>query len=171
MKQKFNIVLRDTSRNVDESLHRKLKRWFKPVESVFYDFMIKTLKLKDKDIDSVELNLTLCGKVKIRSLNRDYRNLDKVTDVLSFPIYGSLRPGQKDEFVFRNIELGDVVICIPVAHKQCKEFGITVDQEIVHQLVHGFLHVTGFDHELSEAEEKLMFKYEEQLVEKIYGAR
>ena len=64
-------------------------------------------------------------------------------------------------------ELGDIFICREVALRQAKEFGISIEEEILHLFIHGFLHLCGYDHEISREEEKLMFGLEEKLLEKI----
>lgn len=117
----------------------------------------------------VTISMNLCGKTKIRTLNREYRQKDYVTDVLSFPVYENLRPDKKSkEKPLPEVELGDLVICKDKARSQAKEFGITYEQEVIHLAVHGFLHLLGFDHEISPKEEKIMEKYEAELVNKIY---
>lgn len=120
-------------------------------------------------VKHVTISMNLCGKAKIRRLNREYRQKDYVTDVLSFPIYENLRPDKKSrEKTLPEVELGDLVICKDKARVQAKEFKITYEQEIIHLAVHGFLHLLGFDHEISAKEEKIMEKYEAELVNKIY---
>lgn len=117
----------------------------------------------------VTISMTLCGKTKIRRLNQEYRQKDYATDVLSFPIYDNLRPDKiVREKNLPQVELGDLVICKEIAKKQSKEFGITYEQEVIHLAVHGFLHLLGFDHEISAKEEKIMESYESELVNKIY---
>lgn len=117
----------------------------------------------------VELQLTLCGDKKIRSLNKEYRGKDKATDVLSFPVHDSLRKGERDDqFLFDVLNIGDIIISRDVAKKQAKDFDISVPQEIVHLMVHGFLHLCGYDHELSKKEHELMFGIEQKLVAAIY---
>ena len=120
-------------------------------------------------VKDVTLTMTLCGKAKIRKLNRDYREKDYVTDVLSFPVYENLRPDKKARG--RNLpqmDLGDLVICKEKAFSQAREFEITYEQEIVHLAVHGFLHLLGFDHEISGKEEKLMEAHENEIVGLVY---
>lgn len=122
-----------------------------------------------KGVKVVSISMTLCGRTKIRSLNHKYRQKDYATDVLSFPVYENLRPDKKARAKnLPEMELGDLVICKEIAKSQAREFGITYEQEIIHLAVHGFLHLLGFDHEISVKEEKIMEKYESELVNKIY---
>jgi probable rRNA maturation factor len=120
-------------------------------------------------VKDVSMTMTLCGKTKIRTLNKQYRQKDYVTDVLSFPIYDNLRPDKKPRG--RNLsqmDLGDLVICKEKALSQAREFEITYEQEVVHLAIHGFLHLIGFDHEISDKEEKLMETHELDLVGQVY---
>jgi probable rRNA maturation factor len=120
-------------------------------------------------VKDVSISMILCGKRKIQSMNQKYRQIDKATDVLSFPIFENLRPDRKvREKNLPQIELGDLVICKEVAVAQAREFKISYEQEVIHLAVHGFLHLLGFDHEKSLKEEKIMEKYESELVSKIY---
>lgn len=120
-------------------------------------------------VKEVTISMTLCGRTKIRSLNRTYRQKDYATDVLSFPVYENLRPDKRSRAKnLPQVELGDLVICKEIARSQAREFGISYEQEIIHLAVHGFLHLLGFDHEVSAKEEKIMESYEADLVAKIY---
>lgn len=137
------------------------------MEKSFSAFLSKNPHFKGVKV--VSISMTLCGRTKIRSLNREYRQKDYATDVLSFPVYENLRPDKKPGAKnLPEMELGDLVICKEIAKSQAREFGITYEQEIIHLAVHGFLHLLGFDHEISVKEEKIMEKYESELVNKIY---
>lgn len=119
-----------------------------------------------KGVKAIDLTLTLCGEQKIRKLNRDYRHKDYATDVLSFPVHDDLRGN-----VFPmppTLELGDLFVCHQVAKRQALEYQVTWEQEIMHLFCHGFLHLLGFDHEVSAQEEKIMQKHESTLVKKSY---
>ena len=122
-----------------------------------------------KGVKDVSISMTLCGKRKIQSMNQKYRQINKATDVLSFPIFESLRADKSIlDKIFPQVELGDVVICKEIAKSQALEFKISFEQEVIHLAVHGFLHLLGYDHEISPKEEKIMEKLESELVSKIY---
>ena len=90
---------------------------------------------------TAELSVSLVGTTRMRSLNRTYRNRDYPTDVLAFPMESPRGPTA--------IFLGDVVLCLPVAIRQASRFNNTPDQEILRLLIHGILHLLGYDHEKS----------------------
>lgn len=95
-----------------------------------------------------ELSILLVDDAEIKNLNRQHRNIDSATDVLSFPQM------EDDEFISHM--LGDVVISVETADRQAKEHHFSLEQELVLLLIHGLLHLLGFDHERSEEEEKIM---------------
>lgn len=164
---KFKILYQDSGSKKKAS--KAMESLISSLENTFSSYLRKNPHFRG--VKEVTLALTLCGKVKIKSLNRTYRHKDQVTDVLSFPVYENLRPDFKvKEKNLQQIELGDLVICREKALAQSKEFGITYEQEIIHLSVHGFLHLLGYDHELSAREEEIMEKEESAMVKKIYKA-
>ncbi len=80
----------------------------------------------------------------IRQLNRQFRNVDKATDVLSFP------SGETDET--DKLNLGDIAISVDTAARQAKENGLTFDEEVAQLILHGLLHLSGYDHETDNGE-------------------
>ena len=96
------------------------------------------------------------------------RNKNKATDVLSFPIFDTMRFESADWVRPGHIvNLGDIFICKDVALEQSKEFQVSLEEELLHLFIHGLLHLCGFDHEISEEEEVLMFGLEEKLIKQI----
>lgn len=107
---------------------------------------------------------------EIKKLNKEFRDVDKVTDVLSFPMY-DIKAGQRLEKVLSKLDaieseiyLGDIVICKNKVYSQAKEYNQTKKRELCYLAVHSFLHLLGYDHQ-TKAEEKKMFG----LAEKILG--
>lgn len=95
----------------------------------------------------------------IQTLNRIYRNIDRVTDVLTFPAWegeGILCP--PDGY------LGDVAICMPRAIEQAESFGHSLRREVAFLTVHGALHLSGYDHMTSEEEKQMLAKQDEILM-------
>ena len=105
-----------------------------------------------------ELSLALIGNAEMRKLNARYRRKDYPTDVLSFPVDGKL-PAP-------NRLLGDVVISVDKAREQARERGRTRDEEMVTLLIHGIVHLLGYDHERSAKDARVM----KRLENKIYRA-
>ncbi len=122
----------------------------------------KKIDLIPNHLKNMEISILICGDVKIKKLNTDFRNKEKVTDVLSFPAHENLRKvWKKDLKTNEDFFLGDLAICFPQAKRQAKEFKITPMDEFIHLFFHGILHLLGYDHEISRAEEKKMEKLED----------
>ena len=117
---------------------------------------VKVAKLQG----TVAVSVSLVGPVKMRSLNKKYRHVDKPTDVLSFPLYEKL-PKR-----YTTIDLGDIFICQAVVIQKAKEEGMPEREYLAWAAVHGFLHLTGYDHERSAKEEKKMSALERKILTK-----
>ena len=103
-----------------------------------------------------ELSVALVDEQLMAELNEKYRGYDRPTNVLSFSMSEGEFPHLHPEI------LGDVVICVPVAKREAEEGGLTLEQRLTELLVHGILHLVGFDHEKSEEDaEKMRKKMEE----------
>lgn len=163
--KKLSIHWNETGKN--SVLNSKLKKYLLACTNSISFFLHNKkhgLGWKDSQFIEISCSITLVGKSKIKSLNRDYRNKDKITDVLSFGVHEELRyEKMPDAF----LELGDIFICKEVALSQSKEFKISFEEEIIHLLFHGILHLLGFDHELSDEEELLMEGKEKFLLEQM----
>lgn len=110
------------------------------------DFILNYLSLDNK-----EISFLFCDNNQIHELNRDYRYKDYPTDVLSF------ESGEEDF-------LGDIAISIDKVIEQAKDIGHSETDELLRLIVHGILHLLGFDHERSEEDEKIMFDKEMQII-------
>jgi probable rRNA maturation factor len=131
----------------------------------FEQFMQKELKLKAKQM---EINLTICGAKKMTTINGQFRNKQKTTDVLSFPIESLLyKEKELPAYLTQLLMLGDIVICKEVLLRQAKSFQVSVTEEFVRLFIHGLLHLTDMDHERSKAEEKMMFEIQDRLIAKV----
>ena len=122
-----------------------------------------TKALRLLGLHRAELSIFLVNDVRMRILNREYRGVDRTTDVLSFP--------QTDDFSINSSRLtihefilGDIVINLHKANRQAVEYGTTLNDEIKRLLIHGLLHLTGYDHEKGKyAERKMEIKSKEIL--------
>ena len=109
--------------------------------------------------DDAEISVTFASKEEIQHLNRTYRGVDSPTDVLSFPLiedFDALEEG-------REFMLGDVVICREKAEEQAKEYGHSIERELVYLFVHSVCHLLGFDH-MEEEDKKEMRQREEEIM-------
>lgn len=107
--------------------------------------------------------VTLTNPNEIRKLNNTYRNMNKETDVLSFPMFEKdevdlIRKNKKKNNVAE--PLGDIIISIPKVKEQAIEYGHSFERELSYMVVHGFYHIIGYDH-IKEEDKKIMRKKEE----------
>lgn len=120
-----------------------------------------------------EVVVTLVDNKRIHELNRDYRGIDRPTDVLSFALN---EPGEDDLDIIYDEEmdmptmLGDIVISIPKVIQQAADYGHSFERELGFLTAHGFLHLLGYDHE-TEEDEKVMFTKQELILEKMKLSR
>ena len=111
------------------------------------------------------ITVTFTNPENIQSINKEYRNIDKPTDVLSFPMFEKEeldKKIQQKEFEYPDI-LGDIVISIPKVEEQAKEYGHSFERELSYMLVHGFYHLMGYDH-MEEEDKKEMRTKEEKIL-------
>lgn len=101
-----------------------------------------------------EISVTFVDDAKIKNLNREYRNVDEVTDVLSFPL--------EYEFEFGPTMLGDVVINMNRVISQAQEFGHSIERELSYLTVHSVLHLLGYDH--IEESDKVEMRHAEKII-------
>ena len=126
------------------------------VQNMQKKYRLKSRKLKAQaqvilenlGCDNKELSILFTGNTRIRKLNARYREIDKATDVLSFP--QNIR-GETESPL-----LGDVVISVETAWLQAKKHKLSFDEEMALLLIHGILHLMGYDHEKSSTEAKHM---------------
>lgn len=132
--------------------------------------IIKQVIYKCYEIENLNSNISitiiLTEETYIQELNKKFRNIDKPTDVLSFPMF------EKEEIedlikndIYEKV-LGDIVISIPRVHEQAKEYEHSFTRELSYMLVHGFYHLMGYDH-MEETDKKVMRAKEENILSKI----
>ncbi len=116
----------------------------------------KVMEIEEISRDG-ELSLTIVDEKTIKDLNREYRDKDEVTDVLSFPQYDEFL-SIKDELDY--LVIGDVVICAQRAKEQAEDFGHSYEREFAYLIVHSLYHLFGYDH-MTEDDKKIMRVKEE----------
>jgi len=129
------------------------------------DLVKKVLKkaMKIEHLKNTSFNLILVDDSYIHELNKTYRKIDRVTDVITF----ALEDDDKCLLPKGKRVLGDIYISIDTAERQAKEYGHGLDRELCFLAVHGVYHLLGYDH-MNEKDEKIMFQKQEEVL-KEYG--
>ena len=126
------------------------------------------LKYENCDFNA-EISVTITDNEAIRKINKEFRNKDSATDVLSFPMLEFDEDGNAldDEFDFDGdkVVLGDIVISAERAAEQAEAFGHSFKREIAFLTVHSMLHLLGYDHVTCEEDEKIMFRKQDEILE------
>ncbi len=140
--------------------------------------MQKCFEVEKINPTSLYVCVTLTTPENIREANKQYRNIDKETDVLSFPMFAKeeldkiigkdLLENWKKELDSQTVQevLGDIVISIERVNEQAKEYGHSFERELAYMLVHGFYHLMGYDHMIEE-EKKVMREKEENVLSQL----
>ena len=114
------------------------------------------------------MTIILTTPQNIRKINKEYRNIDKETDVLSFPMFEKDELDKKienNDFEYEDV-LGDIVISIEKVKEQAEEYGHSFERELSYMLVHGFYHLMGYDH-IEEKDKKIMRPKEEKILNEL----
>ena len=133
----------------------------------------KTLKLEDQRPRKIEVYLSFVTSEEIKELNKNKRNIDEVTDVLSFPNLENVFHEKINKKRYpmdvnpetKRIVLGDIIICLDKAKEQATEYGHSFNREVCYLFVHGLLHLLGYDH-IDELDKNLMRGEEEYILSK-----
>src|SRR5574344_1380701 len=116
------------------------------------------IAIKHQKLDNLEFNIIIVDNQYIHNLNRDYRGIDRPTDVITFALEDN-----KDFVTLDHRVLGDIYISLDKAIEQAKEYGHGLKREICFLAVHGFLHLLGYDH-MKKEEEEVMFGLQEVIL-------
>jgi len=125
-----------------------------------YDYLKKVIKrtLKQEKVKNAYFSIIFVGEEEIQRINREYRKIDKITDVISFAFEDN------EDIVYNDIRvLGDIYICIPRMIEQANNYGHSIKRELSFLTVHGLLHLLGYDH-MKKEEEKVMFDLQEWIL-------
>ena len=151
----FEIIYKDIEENeiYEEVIKKVLKECFKEEK-------ITNSKLS--------ITITLTNPQNIQEINKEYRNIDKPTDVLSFPMFEKEELDakiEKKDFEYEDI-LGDIIISIEKVKEQAEEYGHSFERELSYMIVHGFYHLMGYDH-IEEEDKKIMRPKEEKILKSL----
>ena len=159
----MHIYLEDESSFIDNE-----EGLFSRIEQVIN----KSLDICDVPYE-VEISLTIVSKEEIQSINKAHREMDKPTDVLSFPQIDPVSPGKIDwenldtnycmNFDTDEIILGDIILCSDIAKEQAIAFNNSLEREVCFLVPHSMLHLLGFDH-ISEPEEEEMINLQKHIL-------
>lgn len=135
----------------------------------YIDVINKVLKqcFLEEHLENANLyiSITLTNPENIRRINKEYRNIDKETDVLSFPMFEKEEIDNiinSKEHIVEDV-LGDIIISIERVAEQAKEYGHSFERELSYMIVHGFYHLMGYDH-IKEEDKKIMRPKEEKIL-------
>lgn len=132
--------------NIYNETQTDIKSYEQTIQAIF-----KTIE------ESYEFNVIFVTDEKIKTLNKTYRNIDKITDVLSFP-------DQDDNYI------GDIFIALDQAIRQAKDYHHSIEREVGFLTTHGYLHLLGYDHDTKE-NEKIMRDIQETILKKAHLER
>lgn len=140
------------------SLDRKYNKY----KSRYEYFLEKAFNILGLNFDPI-ISVSLINNEEIHKINKEYRNIDRPTDVISFAF---LDNEDKDSIIRSKIpvSLGDIYISVEKAEEQAKEFGHSIDRELCFLFVHGLLHLLGYDH-MDLENEKVMFSLQDKILE------
>ncbi len=137
-----------------------------PNEEKLIKKVVSKVLEEEKVLPEVDVYITLTNNEEIHKINKEYRDVDRPTDVLSFPMYerdeiASLKNDTDDE-----IEkiLGDIIVSVEKVKEQAEEYGHSFERELAYLVTHGMLHLLGYDHMIEE-EKAVMRKREEEILE------
>ena len=149
MEQLYDINYLDVDENVEN-------------EKIINKVIKKCFETENLLNSNLYVNIILTTPENIRKFNRQYRNIDNETDVLSFPMF---EKGELEEKIekndFKNIDvLGDMIISLDRVEKQAKEYSHSFERELAYMVVHSFYHLLGYDHMVEEDKKKMREKEE-----------
>ena len=141
----------------------------------YIEIINKVIKecFSNEGLDKIKIYISknLTNTEEIQKINKEYRNIDKPTDVLSFPMF---QKEEIEDLISNNYEiedvLGDIIISIPKVKEQANEYGHSFERELAYMVVHGFYHLMGYDH-MNDDDKKEMRKKEDEILNKLHITR
>lgn len=146
--------------------------YYEEIEKIDEESLIRTVVetvLKEEGVKKeVDVYITLTHNDNIQKINAEHRNIDKPTDVLSFPMFEReeipmLKEGNSDDDGQVETMLGDIIVSVEKVREQAEEYGHSFKRELAYLVTHGMLHLLGYDHMIEE-EKVVMRKREEEIL-------
>ena len=151
-KKELNIFLENAYENFEPQIDmRQLTDNTKKMMAFFLDNdgWVKKSCLDGEDFETISFDIVFCNNEKIHEINREYRDKDRPTDVISFAIFADSEP--EERFIFDGeINLGEIIISLDKTKEQADENGHDLYDELYFLLAHGILHLAGYDHQTEE---------------------
>lgn len=144
------LFCNDTTEKIDE------------LETTYNELFDKTLKVLGKE-ENYSFDVTLVDRKTIHELNKNYRGIDRETDVISFAFLDNVEDYSAIETPV-GIPLGEIYICVDVARENAQKYGNLLNRELKFLFVHGLLHLFGYDH-MKEEDEKVMFDLQDKILD------
>ena len=139
----------------------------KEYEDIIEKVLLKCYQEENISEKSFYINIILTNPNNIKQINKQFRNIDKETDVLSFPMFNKEELSNYKEIKGVGQEvLGDIIISISKVIEQAEEYGHSFERELAYMVVHGFYHVIGYDH-IEKTDKEQMRKKEENILVKL----
>ncbi len=148
----FEVIYKDVEENKD-------------YEKIIDKVLSKCFEEENLLDSKLYITVTLTNPENIRKINKEYRNIDRATDVLSFPMFEKdelEEKIEKKEFKYEDV-LGDLIISVEKVREQAIEYGHSFERELSYMLVHGFYHLMGYDH-IKEEDKRKMRPKEEKIL-------
>ena len=148
----FEVIYKDVEENKDD-------------EKIIDKVLSKCFEEENLLDSKLYITVTLTNPENIRKINKEYRNIDRATDVLSFPMFEKdelEEKIEKKEFKYEDV-LGDLIISVEKVREQAIEYGHSFERELSYMLVHGFYHLMGYDH-IKEEDKRKMRPKEEKIL-------
>lgn len=152
---KYEIIYQEIEKNLE----------YEDIVKKVFEECFKEEKMEESKL---YITVTFTNPENIRKINKEYRNIDYATDVLSFPMFEKKELEEKinkKDFEHQDI-LGDIIISIEKVKEQAEEYGHSFERELSYMLVHGFYHLMGYDH-IEEEDKKIMRPKEEKILNEL----
>ena len=155
----------------DENKLKIYDKYIKEYSEKINKIIEEALKLNNVKLSNVYIGIGVVTPARIHELNKEFRNVDRATDVLSFPMFSreELASGIDELDEKEEISIGDIVLCLEVIENQAIEYGTGFNREMLYMITHGICHLLGYDHieldekkEMREMEEKILSKIGEE---------
>ena len=165
----MNNILINLDENIKEYVNKNINKDI-DINSYIKKIVKVALDINKLYIDTIYISIQSVSRDEIRKLNCEYRNIDRATDVLSFPIFEKNEidylKNVEDEKKIKELELGDIILCLDIIKEQSIEYKTGFLRELLYMITHGVCHLLGYDHIIDEDKQE-MRRLEEEILENL----